>query len=273
MSELVKRILFAVPAGVGFIAITWLGHFYLAGLLLVLLLVGQYEIHQLASRARMPTNYIFLYLFGVWVFSIFWNPSLIWAGLLLIGLLVGVEIFLVDNKKVHRLPSTLFWGIYGPLGFGAFLWIRSLGSDREGFALALSFLLMVWLNDILAYLGGKYFGSNPLAADISPNKTWEGFLFGIAGAIVGLFLTIWVIGGQYPLSLTVAVPMAILSGFTGPLGDLTQSRLKRVAQVKDSSNIFPGHGGVWDRFDAMVLTTIVLTGYIGLLRELALVTI
>lgn len=266
MNELLKRILFAVPAGAAFVAITWLGNMYLALLLLLLALVGQYEINSLAAKAGMPTNGFFVYLLGIWVFAVWLNGDLIWIGLILTGILVGSEIFLVDNENIDRLPSTLFWGVYGPLGFGAFYWIRDLGTHMEGFALALSLLLIVWFNDILAYFGGKYFGSTPLAKDISPNKTWEGFVFGIAGAIGGLLLTIWIIGDPFPLAIWTALPLALLGSITGPLGDLTESRIKRVAGVKDSSNLFPGHGGVWDRFDALVLTTIVLAGYIGLLK-------
>ncbi len=266
MNELLKRILFAVPAGAAFVGLTWLGNLYLALPLLLLVLMGQYEINSLAAKAGMSTNKIFVYLLGVWAFAVFINADLIWIGLILAGVLVGTEIFLVDNENIDRLPSTVFWGVYGPLGFGAFYWIRDLGTQIEGFALALSLLLIVWFNDILAYFGGKYFGSTPLAKDISPNKTWEGFLFGIAGAIGGLLLTIWIMGDAFPLTIWMALPLALLGSITGPLGDLTESRIKRVAGVKDSSNIFPGHGGVWDRFDALVLTTIVLAGYLGLLN-------
>lgn len=271
MNELLKRILFAIPAGAGFIVIMWLGSYYFVILLLLLMLIGQYEINGLARKAGLDVNRLFLYILGIWSFSLFLFSGLIWGGLLVLGALVATELFLVDNRGIGRLTHTVFWGLYGPLGFGAFLWIRQQGADVEGFALALSFLLMIWFNDIMAYLGGKYLGKHAMAPDISPNKTWEGFVFGIIGAVIGLFLTQWIV--TYPLSNTIAVPMALLSGVAGPVGDLTQSRLKRVAGVKDASNIFPGHGGVWDRFDAMILTTLVLTGYLEILKEFSVVTI
>lgn len=271
MSELLKRILFAIPAGAGFVAITWLGGYYLTILLLVLLLVGQYEIVQLTRKADQEVNPLFVYLLGVWIFLMFAIAQWIWAGMLLIGILITVEIFLAENREIGRLSNTLFWGSYGPLGFGAFLFVRQVGSNEEGFALALAFLLMIWFNDILAYLGGKYFGKHAMAPDISPNKTWEGFAFGIAGSIIGLITVVGITGNWFPLSYSLALPMALIAGITGPIGDLTQSRLKRVAGAKDASDIFPGHGGVWDRFDAMILTTITLIAYLQMLKQWSVV--
>lgn len=271
MSELIKRVLFAIPAGAGFIGITWLGGYYLAGLLLVLMLIGQYEINNLTHKAGLEVNRLFVYLLGIWVFAMFVTGQWMWEGVLGMGALITAEIFLVKNEQIDRLSNTFFWGIYGPLGFGAFLAVRDLGSDMEGFGLALTFLLMIWLNDICAYFGGKYLGRHAMAPKISPNKTWEGFAFGVLGAVAGLLIMMWSMGSTFPLAYTTAIPMALISGIAGPVGDLTQSRIKRIAGAKDASNIFPGHGGVWDRFDAMILTTITLFAYLKMLNEWSVV--
>lgn len=108
------------------------------------------------------------------------------------------------------------------------------------------FFLMVWANDTFAYLSGRFFGKNKLFERISPKKTWEGaiggfiftllFGFGYATAIDGNSL-FWIVS-------------AILISPTSIFGDLIESRLKRIVNVKDSGTILPGHGGILDRFDA-----------------------
>src|SRR5699024_5090157 len=123
------------------------------------------------------------------------------------------------------------------------LLIRGMGNAEAGFLLTISLLLMVWGNDVFAYFGGKTFGKQPLAPAISPNKTWEGFFFGILGALVGLAIVVYLVPGDYPVPFLKMLPAILLSSILGPIGDLTESRIKRAADIKDASNIFPGHGG------------------------------
>lgn len=116
---------------------------------------------------------------------------------------------------------------------------------------------MVWASDIGAYVFGKTIGGPKMAADISPNKTWAG----LAGAIICPFLlcllffifvshTITSLG----VDIMVALIAGIIMGVVGQAGDLIISVLKRRAGAKDSGQLIPGHGGVLDRIDAMMLT-------------------
>mgnify|MGYP005995723545 CR=1 FL=1 len=123
---------------------------------------------------------------------------------------------------------------------------------------------MIWANDTGAYLVGKQFGKNKLAPKISPNKTIEGLLGGIALAIITGIVSSYFIDG---LSYLNAIFLAILISFSSTIGDLFESVLKRRADVKDSGKLFIGHGGFLDRFDSVLFAAPVATLYIKILFE------
>ena len=114
----------------------------------------------------------------------------------------------------------------------------------------LFYLFIVWANDVFAYLVGVTMGKHRLCERISPKKSWEGFFGGILGAIGVGALGAYFLDGRYEIWICLAVIIAI----TGVLGDLVESMFKREAGVKDSGNIMPGHGGVLDRFDALLVS-------------------
>ncbi|MDX2162221.1 MAG: phosphatidate cytidylyltransferase [bacterium] len=126
---------------------------------------------------------------------------------------------------------------------------------------------LTWGTDTFAYIGGRVWGRTPLAPKISPNKTREGALTGVAGAF-SVSLVLLVLTGQYQpafLLLLAAAPIA------ATLGDLTESAIKRAAAVKDSHlfglNIFPGHGGVLDRVDSLLFVTVVTYGFLLMVQR------
>jgi phosphatidate cytidylyltransferase len=145
---------------------------------------------------------------------------------------------------------------------GAF-YIGWLGSHFVGLRLledgmfwTLTVVISVMLTDTGAYLIGRWIGRTPFVPDISPKKTWEGYLGGIACALVGTpaFVLLWLSLGAGP-SITPlrGVIIGLLSSTISPLGDLAMSMLKRYVGAKDASNLIPGHGGLLDRADAMLV--------------------
>lgn len=145
---------------------------------------------------------------------------------------------------------SLFWILF-PLGMLFFVWIPKQPM------LVLSFFILIWMADTAAYVFGSLFGKHKLAPNISPGKTWEGFLSSCvftAGLAVGLsYIPYFQSAG---LALWHWIVMALLVEIFGLMGDLTESLFKRKAGVKDSGNIIPGHGGVLDRVDSILFTTI-----------------
>ncbi len=115
--------------------------------------------------------------------------------------------------------------------------------------LLLGFIIINWSNDVFAYFTGRAFGKRPLAADISPKKTLEGAIGGLLAAIIASWLiNEYMFITSFPVSKALILGLGI--GIAGTLGDLYESKMKRIAGIKDSGNILPGHGGFLDRFDS-----------------------
>lgn len=120
-----------------------------------------------------------------------------------------------------------------------------------------SFLVIIWCADIFAYFGGRFFGGSKLAPAISPGKTRSGALCGLLSVMLWMIISAFIEGSfaelvsRY-LGLMGAVGVGILMAVVSIFGDLYESLLKRRAGVKDSSQLLPGHGGVWDRLDSVI---------------------
>jgi phosphatidate cytidylyltransferase len=109
----------------------------------------------------------------------------------------------------------------------------------------------IWVNDTLAYLVGSLIGKKPLSS-ISPNKTWEGT---IAGVFIAVLFVSKIMGMYLPIQEKYILMISVTAAIAGTFGDLLQSKLKRLAQVKDSGKMMPGHGGFLDRFDSILLAS------------------
>jgi phosphatidate cytidylyltransferase len=119
---------------------------------------------------------------------------------------------------------------------------------------------LAWFADTSAYFAGRLFGRHKLYEEVSPKKTVEGALGGLLGSVLWALLgASWFLRGTLPFSH--AVPLAIVAGVLGQAGDLAESVLKRSTGIKDSGGLVPGHGGVLDRVDALLLTTVVVFLY------------
>ena len=226
-------------------AVCW-SQWSFGALLLVILLCGMHEFYTLAAaRGAQPQR--------------------------LIGMLAGVILFAANFAVVSESVFDLFSANLIPmLGFGLLLlflvFIRELfregtdpmaniGATLTGVAYValpvslMCYIFIIWANDVFAYLVGMAFGRHRLCERLSPKKSWEGFFGGLAGAVVMGLVGARVLDGSY----AAWVGLALVAAVTGVLGDLTESMFKRSAGVKDSGRLIPGHGGVLDRFDAMLV--------------------
>ena len=123
----------------------------------------------------------------------------------------------------------------------------------HGDGIIVDILVGTFLGDTAAYLGGRTFGTRPLAPRISPNKTVEGLLFGVGGAI----LAVWCAGlYQDWLGGWDALLLGVVVGVAAPIGDLFESKIKRDAGTKDTGTLFGAHGGALDRLDAALFTLV-----------------
>jgi phosphatidate cytidylyltransferase len=156
------------------------------------------------------------------------------------------------------LLSTLFKGSLSPAlnAFGGILYIclpllLLLGLRSISIVIPLALILMIWMNDTMAYLVGSFFGKHSLTK-ISPKKTWEGTIGGIVLTIAGA--AVWGYYSDY-YRMKDWISLAIIVSVAGTAGDLLQSQIKRLAEVKDSGTLMPGHGGALDRFDSLLVVT------------------
>jgi phosphatidate cytidylyltransferase len=131
----------------------------------------------------------------------------------------------------------------------ALVWLRSV--PELGLGLLLWLLFVVWTTDTAAYAVGRRVGGPRLAPVISPGKTWSGLGGGVIGASLASAITLWALGSE---RLVHAAGLGAVFAVLAQLGDLAESALKRRAGVKDSGSLIPGHGGVLDRVDGLLLT-------------------
>lgn len=184
-----------------------------------------------------------------------WGAALVWA---LSGLLVWYYPKGLSLWNHWSVKGLLGWFVLVPWGF-AMMALRALpGSESNGAALLLMALLLVWAADTGGYMFGRLFGKTKLIPKVSPGKTVEGMLGGLVLA------TPFILGGwfyfaaamEHTLTYTLFCYLTVVAGVQG---DLLESMLKRVAGIKDSGHILPGHGGILDRVDSLTAAIPIFT--------------
>jgi phosphatidate cytidylyltransferase len=265
VSELTRRILFAVIAAPASIAIVYLGDWALAIMLSVLAGLAAWELFRIARE----TGAYPLDLAGIGLAALV--PIAVHAqrlGVYTLSLTAIVAMVLVlfastiwlrgpQGKPLSSVAITAFGIMYASL----FSYVYALRyhdyavGAAAGTALVVLPVILTWASDIGAYMFGRTFGRKKLIPSISPGKTVEGAVGGLGFTIVICLLYVRFILMPYAqLGLTIqgAVLFAIVVSIAAQTGDLAESLLKREAGIKDSSNIIPGHGGILDRFDSLL---------------------
>ena len=246
-----------------------LGSQWSFGALLLLILVGgQTEFYKLARETGLsPQRWmglavgVLLFALNFIVFRQFSRSVTDEAGgavlylLHYIGLLLPTlfvcELFRRSATPLANLGATLLGVLYVAVPLSLLLYVPVLAGDGVWRPeTVLCYIFIIWANDVFAYLVGMTFGRHRLCERLSPKKSWEGFFGGLAGAVAtglaaayALDTNYWVWGG-----------LALVASLSGVAGDLVESMFKREAGVKDSGQVIPGHGGVLDRFDALLLS-------------------
>lgn len=174
-------------------------------------------------------------------------------ALLLFTAVLFAELLVSKGKlPIGQLALCGVGGIMLPMLLGSLVRIHSLGYGR--FYILLPFLIS-FTADSGAYFAGCYFGKHKLAPVISPNKTVEGAAGGVVGAIVGMLIYCAVLdlGFGFTANYMYAVSYGIVGSLAAMFGDLSFSAIKRQTGIKDYGNLIPGHGGILDRFDSMMM--------------------
>jgi phosphatidate cytidylyltransferase len=175
------------------------------------------------------------------------------AAIMVITLLMAYEWVGLIQGELHNMTrrSIIFWKLAGlvyiALPFFSLIWIRD---QPQGMRIIYWLMALIWATDIACYFTGRAIGGWKLAPKISPNKTWSGLVGGIvAAAMVGV-ATVYITDPLKPLAL---ISLSTMLGIYAQIGDLLESGLKRFFGVKHSGDLLPGHGGILDRVDGIVL--------------------
>lgn len=255
--------IFAVLPGILFV--TFAGGWWLTIAALFLMGIGTIEFYHMEQQRGLPGNTLLGLATSIAVMLAFhFQERTIWIGAVV---LITIISFLLEMNRSHNLQrsvlrtaTTLFGILYIAFPGGFFLAIRN--SQPDGLQWLYALLFATWGTDVFAYVGGRAFGKTPLAPHLSPNKTVEGAL---SGVIAGIFFASLVLI-QAMLLTPASFILLLIAPFVAIAGDLFESAIKRFFGVKDSGvpglNPFPGHGGVLDRIDAMLLVTILFYGYL-----------
>jgi phosphatidate cytidylyltransferase len=233
------------------LALVWFGGWFFTGLILVagVLMVGEWD--RLCGGSGRGLH--------VWLLS----AAVIAVSLLsgtgqwnLLGPVAAVGILLafIVNRKDHS-KWTALGGLYILLPMIALLWIRN--DTQWGLVTIVWLLVAVWATDTGAYFAGKSIGGPKMAPRISPNKTWAGLVGGVIAAALVSVVTGKIAGAGSMQNLAM---FGGLAAVVGQIGDVCESSVKRYFGVKDSGNIIPGHGGLFDRLDSLLFVALVIAG-------------
>lgn len=266
MSNAVLRVLTALVAAPIVVALAYWGGWAFGVLVAGIALIGQAELYAMAEAGGLqPHKPLGLAVGGLLVLQPVWPAAGSLALLAGIGVLVLVPWIFEREQLLPSFAATLLGAFYPTLLLSFLLRLRgvrgpTVGSE-EAFALVLLTLLLVWASDIFAYYVGRAVGRRPLAPTVSPHKTWEGAIGGVGASVV---VAVGFKGVALPfLAWPHLLALAVICGGVGQLGDLAESQLKRAVQVKDSSTVLPGHGGLLDRFDTMTVAAPLVYFYLA----------
>jgi phosphatidate cytidylyltransferase len=262
MSRIITAVV-VLPFLIASILISWLQPLFVL-LAAAAMILGLFEFYLLARKKEMKPDIVAGYLGAAALFTIFYfaspNPmqerldlqTIVLVILVLtIGTLIAATFRGAPFDKMITTSGVTILGVLYVVLLGGHLVALRTGFPQSLSADLLSFFFLVLMgSDIGAYYAGRAFGKHKLAPKISPGKTWEGVVGGIATALALAAVAHFWFFRELPLKW--ALPLAAVMIILGILGDLTESALKRGAGAKDAAKILPGHGGILDRLDSLL---------------------
>jgi phosphatidate cytidylyltransferase len=259
MNTLTKRTLSSLVFGPVILITAWFGGIWLQLLIWTVVILGIIEFSRLIETCKNIKLYtILLAIIGIGItgFVSFYqlSPSIVYCYFFSILIILGFDALAGRfNHSLERISYSMFALVYIPLIEFLYL-IRILENGR---AYLLILVILIWITDTAAYFIGAKWGKHKGVLNVSKNKSIEGFVSGIVAAFLFAYvlnILATTLSSSYRFTGYTVLAYGIIVGVFGQLGDLIESALKRDCNVKDASNFIPGHGGILDRFDSMLIS-------------------
>ena len=259
MNNFIKRTITGAFFVIFIIGSVLLSPWVFASLFLLVSVAGMFEYFRVMARldlypARMTSLLVSVVVYAtvVSVLTGLLSPDYLKAGIVIVPLLLIVELFRNKGNPFRNVAAAMLGIVWIVFPLALLSGFFNPAADRgwiHGGAL-LGFFLILWIYDSGAYIVGSIAGKRKMLERISPGKSWEGFAGGTAAGL----LTAYMISASFlEFSSLEWMLIAIVIIIFGTLGDLIESMLKRSAGIKDSGSLLPGHGGILDRFDAVLV--------------------
>jgi phosphatidate cytidylyltransferase len=189
--------------------------------------------------------------------------------LLLISIVIVfvlIELFRNKDSAILNLGASFLGVLYIGLFSGTIISVREYFPENYIFGgyLIISLFITIWICDSAAFFLGTAFGKHKLFPRVSPKKSWEGAIAGFIFAVLTMITLKYILLSSF--SLIDSIVIGTIIGSIGQIGDLVESLIKRDAGVKDSSNLIPGHGGIFDRFDSLMLSSPAIFLYLSFFK-------
>lgn len=251
-SGFVTRVVSGAIYAVLFIGCIYFGSISIAVFVAAMSGLCCYEFYRMMRKDGKVPNEL-LGLAAAVAFPIASLANSIWLNLILFLLVAicGLWYVFSPRTRIADVAVTLMGPIYTGFMLSSIVHLRACEPGFAGALLTIGVCASLWVSDSFAYLVGSRFGSHKIVPKISPKKSWEGFFGGIVGSVL-IWLILWTTH-FYKLALPYALLCGVVVSVMGFFGDLIESRIKRGVGVKDSGNIIPGHGGMLDRSDSLIL--------------------
>jgi len=255
---------FAIPA---LVLLSYFGGVYFLSFVLIIAGISFYEFSVMAKSkgANVNVNFgLFAVIFLILnQYRFFFSQYHFLIAFFIVLLLF--ELFRNNGSAIQNLGATLlgvfYLGIFGSTLVGIREFYPNIDElYNHGGYLIISIFASIWICDSAAFFGGTALGKHKLFLRVSPKKSWEGAVFGFVFAILAMILAKNIVLDF--LSLKDALVIGFIIGTFGQIGDLIESLLKRDAGIKDSSNLIPGHGGIFDRFDSLLFSSPIIYLYL-----------
>ncbi|MFU8844203.1 MAG: phosphatidate cytidylyltransferase [Bacteroidales bacterium] len=261
MKTFIKRTLFgAIYAIVVFCSI-FLGPFAFGLLVFVFLIFSLKEYQNFLNKADIHlktfwfyASNILLYLFGFLASSYGWPLKYYIFPVIIVYIPFVFQVLLKNSRPFHETGQYLVSHFYLAVPLSLLSYLFQLGV-KAGYWInfaVFGFFLLIWVNDSFAYIVGSVFGKHKLNRIVSPNKTWEGSIGGLVFTLLGSYLLYLIFPEQ---GLFEWLGFALIIVIFGTFGDLFESVAKRGIMIKESGNILPGHGGMLDRLDSLLIAS------------------